>query len=663
MTVGLKQLLVVGVAMLAVACGGGGSSQAPAGPESASPPATTATVSFDKKDYPVFPDADAGADPTVPAEQGGRGFSGEGWDTNVDFDLLGDPRAVKGGVFREAMPDFPATLRYVGPNLSVWNAMLSGLVYESLLSNDPITLAYIPALATHWQIGGDKKTFRFRLDPNARFNDGKPVTAADVVATWKFMTDPTIQDPFRNTEYGKFEPPVAESPYIVRVKAKEVTWLSLLIFSGMPVYPAHVLKGLTGASYLKEWNDRMLPGSGPYMVTAADVDKGKTIKIRRRKDYWAEKYRRNIGSGNFDEIREIVVRDRNLEFEMLKKGDLDYYRVNRAQMWVEELNFDKIQRGLIQKRKVWNHKPESIQGIAFNMRRPPYNDVRVRQALRLLFNRQLMIQKLAFGEYVPMDSVFPGSIYANPKNAALTFDPQTAVSLLAEAGWKERNKQGLLTKGGSPLVLELLYYDKASEKYFTVWQEDLRKVGITLNLRYVTPETAFKMLDDQTFDMFSVAYGGGGPFPLPSQFYDSKMADSKGSNNTTGFKHPRVDAILKAYETEFDLTKRVALLQELDGLVMAEHPYLLEWMAPFERFAYWNKFGQPKGLISRIGDYRDPVALWWIDPEKTRQLEAALRDPAMTLEAGAPDDKYWLEFARVEQQQGGTVETTQRATP
>ena len=90
-------------------------------------------------------------------------------------------------------------------------------------------------------------------------------------------------------------------------------------------------------------------------MTPADVDKGKTVRIKRQPNYWAEKYRRNIGTGNFDEIREVTVRDRNLEFEMVKRGDLDYYMVNRAQMWVEELNFDKIQSGVMQKRKVWNH--------------------------------------------------------------------------------------------------------------------------------------------------------------------------------------------------------------------------------------------------------------------------------------------------------------------
>jgi microcin C transport system substrate-binding protein len=477
------------------------------------------------------------------------------------------------------------------------------------------------------------------------------VVADDVVATWRLLVDKSVQDPFRNAEYGKFEEPVAESKYIVRVKAKEVTWLSLYMFSGMPIYPAHALKGMNGATYIKTYNDRMLPGTGPYAVNPADVDKGKSIRIKRRPDYWAATYRRSIGSANFDEIREVVVRDRNLEFEMVKRGDLDYYRVNRAQMWAEELNFDRIQNGLLQKRKVWNHAPRSIQGIAFNTRRAPYDDVRVRKALRHLFNRELMIEKLMFNEYVLMDSVFPGTVYENPKNEKIRFNPQQAVQLLAEAGWKDRDAQGRLVRNGTPLSLELLHYDQQLERFLTIFQEDLRKVGVTLNLRYVTPETAFKLLDEQQFDMFSVGYGGGGPFPLPSQFFDSAQADQKSSNNVTGFKNARVDEILKLYEAEFDLSKRVALLQELDGIVAASHNYLLEWTAPFERFVYWNKFGQPKGVITRVGDYRDPPGLWWVDPQKEQQLAEAMRDPSKKLEVGASEDRYWLDFERVEQQQ------------
>ncbi len=641
-------------ALLVTACGGGNSSQAPA--PGAAPAASNAQASADKNAYPVFPDADAGADPAVPAEQGGKGFTGEGWDTNTEFDLIGDPRAVKGGVLRQATTDFPSTLRYIGPNLSTWNQGLAMLAYETLISIHPTTLEYIPVLATHWQVGADKMTLRFRIDPNARFSDGTPVTAEDVVATWKLLVDPTVQDPYRNSVYNRFEQPVAESKYIVRIKSKEASWTALMYIASVEfsIYPAHVLKDVTGAAMIKDWNDKMLPGSGPYMVTPADLEKGKAIHIRRRTDYWADKYRRNIGLNNFDEIRDIVVRDRNLEFEMAKRGDLDIYVVNRAQMWVEELNFDKIQSGVMQKRKIWNHVPQSMGGTAFNTRRAPYDDVRVRKALRLLFNREQMIEKLAFNEYVAQDSAYPGSINENPNNEKIRYNPQAAVALLAEAGWKDRNAQGQLVKNGRPMNLELLYYSRASERFFTVFQEDLRKVGINLNLRYVTPETAFKLIDERKFEMFSIAWGGGGPFPVPEQFWSSSQADKIASSNITGFKNVRADEIIKAYDLEFDVRKRAELLKELDGIVMNQHQYILEWFAPYSRVVYWNKFGHPKGYITRIQDSRDVMSMWWIDPALDTELRAALADPSKKMTVGPSEDKYWLEFDRLEEQQNPT---------
>src|SRR5215510_16335937 len=142
--------LFVLAALLASACGGGTSQQQqPQGSTASAPAASRANVSMDKNAYAVFPNADAGADPSVSAEQGGKGFKGDGWQTNTKFDLIGDPHAVKGGVFREYQSDYPATLRYIGPNLSIWNATLHGMVYESLLGLHPTTLEYIPVLATH----------------------------------------------------------------------------------------------------------------------------------------------------------------------------------------------------------------------------------------------------------------------------------------------------------------------------------------------------------------------------------------------------------------------------------------------------------------------------------------------------------------------------------
>jgi microcin C transport system substrate-binding protein len=647
MRVVAKSALIAGVLSLSVACGGGGGPEANRGGTTpASEGAPDANVNTDKNAYPVFPNADSGADPAVSAEQGGKGFTGEGWETNTDFDLIGDPRAVKGGVFKNVMLEFPGTMRIYGPETTAFNYEVQTMVYESLLGLHPTTLTYAPALATHWQISPDRLTYRFRLDPNARFSTGQPVTADDVVASWKFVMDKGLQESQLQAMLGKFETPVAESKYIVRAKSTELRWINFYnLVSFMPVFPADSLKGLDGARYLKEYNFKLLPGSGPYVVRDEDVVKGQSISIRRRSDYWGEKQRRSVGTGNFDEVRYVVVRDQKLAFEQFKKGDLDFYYVNISREWVEEMNFDRVQRGLIQKRKIFTDAPSNIQGIAFNFRRPPYDDVRVRKALTLLLNRNLLIERLFFNEYVPLNTYFPGGVYTNPNNPKNEYNPQEALKLLAEAGWTSRDAQGRLVRNGQPFVVEYLYADKGSERWLTIYQDDLRKVGITFNLRLVSYETMLQLQGERKFDLVAIGWVQG-TFPDPEALYRSTFADVPQSFNVTGFKDKRADAILDSYYPEFDQQKRVQLIRELDGILANTYLYILEWDAPFTRIGYWNKFGHPDSYFTRIGNYRDMVALWWIDPQKEAQIKRAMADASVTMPAGQTEVRYWEDYAK-----------------
>jgi len=610
----------------------------------------SAAVSLNKNDYPVFPNADAGADPSVSAEQGGRGFTGGGWETNTDFDLIGDPRAVKGGAVRDFLTDFPGTLRLVGPEAnSYFNYGVTAMAYESLLAIDPNTLHYIPSLATHWQISADQMTYRFRINPNARFSDGSPVTAEDVVSSFDFFMDKSLEDPTYQMTYSKIERPVVESKYIVRVKARELNWRNLLYFSGMLILPSSILKTVNGASYIQNYNFKVLPGSGPYTIREEDVLKGKSITVRRRKDYWAEKARANIGMGNFDELRFVIVRDQKLAFEMFKKGDLDYYLPASAREWVEDTDFETVRRGLVQKRKIYNDTPVATSGFAMNMRREPFDDVRVRKAFALLADRRRMIEKIAYNEYTEMNSHFPGSIYENPQNPRNPFDPKSALNLLAEAGWKDRDSQGRLVKNGKPLEVELLYAYKTWDPHLTIYQEDLRKVGITLNLRLVTPETQFQ-LDSQ--HRFQMSFGGigGMVFPNPETEFGSKLADQLNNNNTTGFKNARLDELCRQYDKMFNVEDRIRTIREIDGIIASEYPWVLLWYGPFARVLYWNKFGMPPGYWSRTGDYFGAqggpglLQMWWIDADKQAKLEQAIHDSARKLEVGAVEDRYWLEF-------------------
>jgi len=645
-------LLVLLLTWGLASCGGGSSS------DKSTPTGTTASnnnASLNKNEYPVFPDPDAGADPSVSAELGGKGFKGEGWETNTDFDFIGDPRAVKGGVYRDATLDFPGTLRMYGPEANTsTNYAIMSMTYETLLTLHPTTLQYIPVIATHWQISPDKQTFRFRINPNARFSDGTAVTSDDVVASWTLMTDKTLQDPANLEVFGRFEIPVAESRYIVKVRAKELGWQNFDFFGGsLRIFPAQVLKTVNGAAYLKDYNFKLIPGSGPYVVKPEDVIKGKSVSLRRRNDYWAAKYRANVGQYNFDEIRYVVVRDENLMFELFKKGELDSYRVNRSKIWVQELDTDKFKQGLLIKRKVFTSYPASIQFMAFNTRRKPWDDVRMRKAIALLFDRQTLIEKLFFKEYFPIVSFFPGTIYENPNNPKNAYDPPAALKLLAEAGWKDRDSQGRLTKDGKPLQLELIYGDKGSETYLTVFQDGLRKVGVTLNLRLVAPETRWKMEMQRQFEFVAAGWGAGSVFPMPGVEYKSSLADQLNTNNISGFKDKRIDEICDEYDKSFDVKKRTALLQELDGILTNQYHYVMDWYPPAERLAYWNKFGYPLGTLSKIGEYYGSLGpgipqLWWIDPDKNAKLEQAMRDPSIKLEIPPVEDHYWQEYGKAQ---------------
>jgi microcin C transport system substrate-binding protein len=331
---------------------------------------------------------------------------------------------------------------------------------------------------------------------------------------------------------------------------------------------------------------------------------------------------------------------------MFKRGDLDYYYVNISRQWVEELNIDRVQRGLIQKRKVFNDYPASLAGFAFNTRRQPWNDIRVRRALTQLLNRDLLIQKLFFNEYEPKHSFYFGA-YENPDNPKNTYDPELALSLLKEAGYTQRDAQGRLVKNGQPLNVELLYANKTSDPYLTIYQEDLRRVGITLNLRLVTFETLVQLLDERRFDLVSIGYTGL-LFPNPETSFHSRLADENATNNITGFKSARVDELLDAYDKEFDQAKREAIIREIDGIVASQHHFILHWDAPFWRLAFWNKFGTPETYLTRIGNYRDPLTLWWVDPQKEQQLAEAMRGSSTNLPVGETDVRYWVEYGERE---------------
>ena len=270
----MKKITLIISAMILFSCGGGNDKS------------NTKTVT----EYELVP-----KDTMTKPEDGGYGFENiaesMGFETYTfteeDYKYFGHPDAQKGGNLKFTTSRFPATFRVLGQHYNYTENyyIIGALCYESLITTHPVTLEYIPALASHWKLSEDKMTFYFRIDPDARWSDGQEVTADDVVASYDIRMDETILFPSTQVTYGKIQRPEAVSKYIVKVKSNTLNWRNMLYFGGMNILPEHYLKDLDGTAYLEEYNFKLLPGTGPYVIKDEDIVNQESYTVTRR-DNW-----------------------------------------------------------------------------------------------------------------------------------------------------------------------------------------------------------------------------------------------------------------------------------------------------------------------------------------------------------------------------------------
>jgi microcin C transport system substrate-binding protein len=498
-----------------------------------------------------------------------------------------------------------------------FSAGLMGLMFEPLVSLHSTEDREIGILAESFEISEDGKTFTFRLDPKARFSDGKKITAEDVQFYYDVIMDPKNLTPIFKVGLSRFERPVIIDSLTLSITAKEVHWGNFWEAAGMLAFPKHLWKDLDFNSIRYDFPIV----SGPYKIKTFREDR--FVELERRADWWGFQKKWNHGKYNFQTIRYRFMEDRNKALEAFKKQDFDAYAIYTSSIWMKQTDFEAVEKGWAVKQRVYNKEPIGFQGMVMNLRRAPFNDVRVRRALSFLMNRELMNEKYMFNQYFLLNSYYPDlwPDNKNPESPFYSFNPDSARILLAEAGYVQ-TEQGMLMKEGRPL--SITFITQAEDlRHLTLYQEDLRKVGIQVQIDQMSQSTLRKRLDDADFDMYWINWGAS-RLRDPEASWHSKTAMDKGTNNLAGLQDSVVDALIEMQKTEFDLSKRNEILRRLDVRLNELVPYVLMWQSNHHRLLYWNRFGMPGTVLDKYNREESIPVYWWLDAKKASTLKEAI---------------------------------------
>ena len=557
-----------------------------------------------------------------------------GWNTNPNPSSIGDKNAIKGGMITIlGDQEYPSTFRSVGKDSrSQILSLLDYLQYEPLLIYDYENLEWSPSLATHWKVSSDSLTYWYRLDPRAKWADGKELIAEDIISTFKLLIDAGHEDPNVSAFWGdSFETPIAKSKHIIEVTAKKKDWRTFRYFSGgLFVYPSTYLNKVDGAGFIEKYDFTFMPGTGPYEFDKEASKKGNEgyIVLKKRADWWAENEKVNQGLYNFDEIKFIFIEDENQQVISFFNGDYDIFPWSRAQWWVERFTDEKykeLKQGWVQKIKIFNYLPKGPSGIVFNTKKAPFDNVNIRKALSYMFDVDKLNKRLFFNEYVRLNTYFYGTPYANPNNPLISFSPKLALELLNKEGWVRKKGEKWLTKNNQIFEFEFLIAP-GDDRIYTTLQEDLKNIGVKMEFKQVDYSAKFSTVMKKEYEVTSQGWTANF-FPSPESTMHSKYADEVEVTNITSMANPELDKLIEQYNAEWSAKKRIKYAHQIDSIAVNMFHYGLGWTSPYgARMLYWNKFGIPESGVSYIGDWRSPISMWWINPDKNKNLIEAKKN-------------------------------------
>ena len=558
------------------------------------------------------------------------------------FDYV-NPDAPKGGSL--VLEGF-GTYDSLNPFITKGNADLGVTrIYDSLMRQvlDEDSAVY-GLLAKSIEVPEDGDWVEFKLRPEARFHDGHPVTSEDVAWTFRMLKEKGR--PLYRYYYAAVADVLTPDDHTVRFvlhpgENKEMP----LILGELYVLPKHYWE-------TREFEKTTLEpplGSGPYRLVK--VDPGKSMTYERVEDYWAKDLPVARGFDNFGTIRVDYYRDRTISREAFKAGAIDLWAENSAKEWATAFDIPALKSGNLIQKEFDHHRVAPMQGYAFNLRKPLFQDIRVREALAHAWDFEWVNRTIMYNAYTRTDSFFdnhelsstglpsaeelsileplrgkiPDRVFTEPYVPPSTdgsgnnrSNLRKAVKLLAEAGW--RVKDGVLThhETGESFVFEIMLRTNSLEPHTQPLVKSLERLGIEASIRIVDDAQYRRRLDTFDFDMIVAGFAQSvGPGNEQRDYWGSASANREGTRNTMGISDPAIDTLIETLIASPDRAALITRTRALDRVLLWNHFIIPMYHGKTDRLVYWNRFGIPEFIPDRGVN----PAVWWIDPEKDAVLK------------------------------------------
>lgn len=555
-----------------------------------------------------------------------------------------NPNAPKGGTIKLAGR---GTFDSLNPFILKGTAAGAvGLVYESLLESnyDEASTGY-GLLAETIEVPTDRSWAIFTLRAEARWHDGKPVTADDVVFSFNILKEKGAP------QYAVYYQDVKTAERLDERRVK-------FTFAGGD---NHELPNIIGQLTVlpKHWwatrefdkTSLEIPlGSGPYRIDSLEA--GRFIVARRVADYWGRDLWLNKGRHNFDTVRYDYYRDEQVAFEAFKAGQIDYREEFTSRLWATAYDFPAVKSGAVKMLTLPHSSTLPMQGVIFNLRKEPFRDRRFREAFIHLIDFEWFNKTLSYGLLTRINSYFFNSELAAKglpsKDELAILEPlrsqippevftreyklpvtdgsgnnregqRRAIGLLKEAGWEIRNGKMTNLKSGQSLSFELLLGEPRLERFALPFKQWCERVGVEVRLRTVDPVQYQKRMEafdfEATIELFAQSLSPGNE---QHEFWGSKSAGTNGSRNTIGIKDPAVDKLIELIVSAPDRQSLIMRSRALDRVLLWNQFMVPQYYSTTWWVAHWDKFGRPE----KLAKYQPRGwTSWWIDAEKERTLQ------------------------------------------